>query len=131
MQIIFGNLSRRDLDSFLNPQNDWLLLAGFPDPQQAAVAATNFIVNIRHLPDGAAVIVTGIPTAVGAQPAIIMTDINPAGELMSHAAAHPLFRERLAAKPSRAAGCPAAKAKAKTSANSRARKNAAKKTPAE
>jgi hypothetical protein len=53
MQITFGTLSRRGLDSFLNPQNDWLLRAGFPDPQQAAVAATNFIVNIKHLPDGA------------------------------------------------------------------------------
>lgn len=85
MQIIFGTLSITALESILNPQNAWLLLAGFPDPQQAGWAATNFIVNVKHIPNGSAVAVTGIPTSVGNQPAIVMSDINISGGLEQHA----------------------------------------------
>jgi hypothetical protein len=48
---------------------------------------------------------------------------------MSHAAEHPLFRERLVLKPSRSGGRPTAKSKTRTSTP--ARKTVAKKTPAE
>jgi hypothetical protein len=85
MQIIFGALSIKGLDSFLQPQDALLLLGGFPDPQQAARAATNFIVNVRAIPNGTPVAVTGVPTSIGSQPAIVMTDINRAGGLEVHA----------------------------------------------
>jgi hypothetical protein len=85
MQIIFGALSITGLESILNPQNAWLLLAGFPDPQQAGWAATNFIVNVKHIPNGSAVAVTGTPTSVGNQPAIVMSDVNVSGGLEQHA----------------------------------------------
>lgn len=85
MQIVFGRLSINGLTSILLPQNALLLMAGFPDPQQAARAATNFVVNIKGIPDGSAVAVTGTPTTVGSQPAIVMTDINLAGGLEQHA----------------------------------------------
>ncbi len=90
MQIIFGTLSIFKLTSMLVPQNDLLLLAGFPDPNQAAVAATNYIVNIKGLGSGSAVAVTGIPTQVGSQPAIIMSDINASGGLEQHAGTNAL-----------------------------------------
>jgi hypothetical protein len=61
-------------------------MSGFPDPNQAARAATNFIVNIKGIADGSAVAVTGTPTTVGSQPAIVMTDINTSGGLEAHAA---------------------------------------------
>ncbi len=93
MQIIFGTLSIRGLDSFLLPQSALLLMSGFPDPQQAARAATNFIVNIKGLTDGTAVAVTGTPTSIGSQAAIVMSDINAAGGLEAHAP------EMKAAKP--------------------------------
>jgi hypothetical protein len=85
MQIIFGTLSIAGLNSILLPQNALLLMAGFPDPQQAARAATNFIVNVKGLANGTAVAVTGTPTTIGSQPAIVMSDINPAGGLEAHA----------------------------------------------
>jgi hypothetical protein len=85
MQIIFGTLSINGLISMLQPQNALLLMAGFPDPHQAARAATNFIVNVKGLTSGTAVAVTGTPTTVGTQPAIVMTNINAAGGLEEHA----------------------------------------------
>jgi hypothetical protein len=85
MQIIFGKLVIRKLDSFLIPQNALLVMAGFPDPAQAARAATNFIVNTKHIASDTPVAVTGVPFMIGAQPAIVMTDINPAGGLEAHA----------------------------------------------
>jgi len=85
MQIIFGTLSISGLDSFLNPQSALLLMIGFPDPQQAARAATNFIVNVKGIASGTAVAVTGTPTTIGSQPAIAMSDINPSGGLEAHA----------------------------------------------
>jgi hypothetical protein len=85
MQVIFGTLSLSGLDSFLFPQNALLLMAGFPDPQQASRAATNFIVNVKGLANGTAVAVTGVPTTVGSRNAIVMSDINAAGSLAQHA----------------------------------------------
>lgn len=85
MQIIFGKLAITGLNSMLFPQDALLLMAGFPDPNQAARAATNFIVNVKGIANGAAVAVTGTPTTVGTQPAIVMTDINLAGGLEAHA----------------------------------------------
>jgi hypothetical protein len=85
VQIIFGTLSITGLTSILLPQDALLLLAGFPDPAQAARAATNFIVNVKGIPDGSPVAVTGTPTTVGTQPAIVMTDINTSGGLEQHA----------------------------------------------
>lgn len=85
MQIIFGTLSIFKLTSTLTPQNDLLLMTGFPDPNQAALAGTNFIVNIKGLSTGTPVAVTGIPTQVGGQPAIVMSDINASGGLEQHA----------------------------------------------
>jgi len=85
MQIIFGTLSISGLNSFLLPRNALLLMTGFPDPQQAARAATNFIVNVKGIASGTAVAATGIPTTIGSQPAIVMSDITPAGGLEAHA----------------------------------------------
>jgi hypothetical protein len=92
MEVNFGTLSIRGLNSLLMPQDAWLLLVGFPDPKQAAVAATNFIVNVRHLADQAHVAVTGTKGTVGSQAVIIMSDINAAGALMAHAVATPEYR---------------------------------------
>jgi hypothetical protein len=86
MQIIFGTLSINGLTSVLLPQNAMLLMTGFPDPNQAARAATNYIVNIKGIASGTAVAVSGTPTSVGSQPAIVMADINPSGGLEEHAA---------------------------------------------
>ena len=96
MQVFFGTLSLRGLDSYLLPQDAWLLMSGFPDHRQAAVAATNFIVNIRNLEDGANVAVIGDPTLVDERLAIILSEVNAAGKLMDHALDHPLYREQLA-----------------------------------
>jgi hypothetical protein len=85
VQVIFGQLSISGLDSTLLPQNAWLLLGGFPDPEQAARAATNYIVNVKGLRDGASVAVTGVQTSVGNQLAIVMSDINASGGLEQHA----------------------------------------------
>lgn len=85
MQIIFGTLSIRGLDSSLLPQSALLLMSGFPDPHHAACAATNFIVNVKGLTDGTAAAVTGMPTSIGTQAAIVMSDINAAGGLEAHA----------------------------------------------
>ena len=102
MEIIFGTLSIQALHSFLEPGNAWLLMAGFPDPNQAGTAATNFIVNLKHLADNTQVAVTGTRNAIGTQPVIIMTDINAAGALMAHAMATPEFQTRkVAAKGTR------------------------------
>jgi hypothetical protein len=60
-------------------------MTGFPDPNQAARAATNYIVNVKGIASGTAVAVSGTPTTVGSQPAIVMTDINPSGGLEEHA----------------------------------------------
>ena len=68
----------------LYPQNAVLLMAEFPDPHQAARAATNYIVNVRGIGNGP-VAVTGTPTSVGNQPAIVMSDINSSGGLEQHA----------------------------------------------
>jgi hypothetical protein len=92
MEVNFGALSIQGLNSLLMPQDAWLLLVGFPDPKQAAVAATNFIVNVRHLADQAQVAVTGTKGTVGSQPVIIMSDINAAGALMAHAIATPEYK---------------------------------------
>ena len=92
MQIIFGTLSIQGLRSFLEPGNAWLLMTGFPDPNQAGVAATNFIVNVKHLADNTQVAVTGTRSVIGSQPVIIMADINAAGTLMAHAMAIPEFQ---------------------------------------
>ena len=87
MELIFGTLSidEPQLTSLLEPGDQWLLLAGFPDPNQAGHAATNFVVNVRQLSDGESVAVTGTRNTIGTQPVIIMTDINAAGSLMEHA----------------------------------------------
>ena len=87
MQLIFGTLTvdEPNLASFLDPAEEWLLLAGFPDPAQAGHAATNFILNVRHLSNGSPVAVTGTRSTIGTQPVIMMTDINAAGSLMEHA----------------------------------------------
>jgi hypothetical protein len=87
MELIFGTLSidEPQLTSLLESGDQWLLLAGFPDPNQAGHAATNFIVNVRQLSNGESVAVTGTRNTIGTQPVIIMTDINAAGSLMEHA----------------------------------------------
>ena len=95
MQIIFGVLSRRGLDTFLLPQRALLLLTGFPDARQAANAATNFIVNVRQLGNNAQVAVTGIRRAIGQLPAIEMSDINLSGALTQHFMASDEFRKDL------------------------------------
>lgn len=95
MEIIFGTLAIRGLDSSLLPQSALLLMSGFPDPHHAARAATNFIVNVKGLTDGTPVAVTGLPTPIGSQPAIVMSDINAAGGLEAHAP------EMKASKPKR------------------------------
>jgi hypothetical protein len=89
MQIIFGKLSIdvESLTSILElggGEKDFLLLAGFPDAEQASHAATNFIVNQRHLGNGAMVVVTGTRSAIGTQPVIVMSDINASGQLTNH-----------------------------------------------
>src|ERR1700678_2679086 len=87
MELIFGTLSIDEptLTSLLEPGDIWLLLSGFPDPDQAGHAATNFILNVRHLSNGARVAVTGTRGTINTQPVITMTDINAAGSLMDHA----------------------------------------------
>jgi len=96
MEIIFGTLLIQGLSSFLEPGNAWLLMSGFPDPNQAGAAATNFIVNVKHLASNTPVAVTGTRNAIGTQPVITMTDINAAGTLMEHAMATPEFKARMA-----------------------------------
>jgi hypothetical protein len=87
MELIFGTLSIDEptLTSLLEPGDTWLLLSGFPDPDQAGHAATNFILNVRHLSSGTRVAVTGTRGSINTQPVITMTDINAAGSLMDHA----------------------------------------------
>src|SRR5258706_5978323 len=92
MQIIFGTLSIQGLRSFLDPGQAWLLMTGLPDRSQAGVAATTFIVNVRHLTDNTQVAVTGTRNVIGTQPVIIMSDVNAAGALMAHAMATPEFQ---------------------------------------
>ena len=92
MELIFGTLSidEPNLTSLLveaEASDNWLLLSGFPDPYQAGRAATNFIVNTRHLSSGVAVAVTGTRSTIGTQPVVTMTDISAAGSLMQHALA--------------------------------------------
>ena len=84
MQIIFGTLKITGSESSLMPQNALLVMQGFPDPQQASWAATNYIANVKGIANGTAVAVTGKPTTIGSQPAIVMSDINPSGGLEAH-----------------------------------------------
>jgi hypothetical protein len=101
MQMFFGTLVINGLDSFLEPPNAWLLLGGYPDPQHAGWAATNYIVNVKGLQSGTPVAVSGIPTTVGSQPAIVMSDINASGGLEQHlddTAATSRVQVRLAAR---------------------------------
>src|SRR5437667_4934979 len=79
MQIVFDNSSLRGLDLYLMPQSAWLVMTGFSDHRQAAVAATHFIGNVRNLQDDMTVAVTGKRTLVDGQPAIMLTDVNAAG----------------------------------------------------
>ena len=82
MEIYFGNLSVNGFNSFLDEKDRfWLLKAGFPDARQAAIAATNFIKNVRRL-EGGPVAVTGKKGSIGSQPIIVMSDINAAGSMM-------------------------------------------------
>lgn len=97
MEIIFGTLMINGLSSFLDSGGAWLLMSGFPDPNQAGAAATNFIVNVKHLANNTPAAVTGTRNAIGTQAVIIMTDINAAGTLMEHAIATPEFKARKAA----------------------------------
>jgi hypothetical protein len=87
MQLIFGTLSidMSQLISSLDPGKEWLLMSGFPDPNQAGIAATHFILNVKHLSSGVGVALSGTRNTIGTQPVIIMTDINAAGGLMDHA----------------------------------------------
>ncbi|HUA83750.1 MAG TPA: hypothetical protein VMB85_07815 [Bryobacteraceae bacterium] len=78
MATIRGTLKIHPTDAVLLPQNVLLLMTGFPDPQQAANAAHDFIVNVKGIPDQTLVDVDGVPTTIGEQPAIVMSDINPA-----------------------------------------------------
>jgi hypothetical protein len=79
MATIRGILSISGTLSTLLPNGELLLLAGFPDPQQASSAATDFIKNVKGIPSGTLVDVIGnpVPTAPGEQPEIVMSDINP------------------------------------------------------
>lgn len=87
MELIFGTLAidMSQLVSSLDPGQEWLLMSGFPDPNQAGIAATHFILNVRHLSSGVGVAVSGTRNTIGTQPVIIMTDINAAGALMEPA----------------------------------------------
>lgn len=76
MQNFAGTLSIQGSTSALIEQNAILLLAGFPDVNQAKNAATNFIQNVKGIASGAAVVVTGDASVVGTQPVIVMTDIH-------------------------------------------------------
>jgi hypothetical protein len=125
MEVNFGTLSIRGLNSLLMPQDAWLLLVGFPDPKQAAVAATNFIVNVRHLADQAHVAVTGAKSTVGSQAVIIMSDINAAGALMAHAVATPEYKALTAAVKKDKQGSPRVGPKKKAGISGRS----PKKTP--
>lgn len=84
MQIFFGQLTISGLDSMLVPPNAWLLLGGYSDPQHAGWAATNYIVNVKGLKSGTPVVVSGVQTMVGTQPAIVMSEINASGGLEQH-----------------------------------------------
>jgi hypothetical protein len=127
MEVIFGTLSIQGLNSLLMPQDSWLLLVGFPDPKQAAVAATNFIVNVRHLANQAQVAVTGTRGTVGAQLVIIMSDINAAGALMAHAVASPAYKALNAAVTKGKKTSSASGPEKKKSASARSSKKAASK----
>ena len=80
MPVIMGTLSISGSHSTLRPQNALLLRSGFPDANQAAAAATSFIVKVKGLEDGAEVTVTGTPGTVGTQPTIIMSDIRASAQ---------------------------------------------------
>ncbi len=98
MEVNFGTISIRGLNSFLVPHEFWLLMAGFPDQKQAAIAATNFIVNVKHLADESDVAVIGVRSTAGSQPVIVMSDLNPAGPLMERAIATPEYRAMIAVR---------------------------------
>lgn len=123
MQIFFGTLSVHGLSSVLMPENDWLLMINFPDPEQAGRAATNFIANVKHLPNNIPVAVTGTRSSIGAQPVIVMSDINAAGALIEHAvagvASHPGgHAKRVQTKGGKTRGGTGAKSRTPTSGTS-------------
>ncbi|MFL6233555.1 MAG: hypothetical protein ACJ76N_10515 [Thermoanaerobaculia bacterium] len=104
MELLFGTLSIRELNSFLLiPQDLWLLMVDFPDPEQAGAAATNFISNIKHISDGTDVAVKGTRNSIDNTPVFIMSDINEAGGLMTHVLASPTIQPELniATRPKR------------------------------
>jgi|HubBroStandDraft_5_1064220.scaffolds.fasta_scaffold853520_2 hypothetical protein len=78
MATIRGTLRINATDTVLVEQDALLLMNGFPDPQQAASAARDFIVKVRGIPNNTLVDVTGVSTNIGEQAAIVMSDINPA-----------------------------------------------------
>jgi len=78
MATIRGTLRINATDAVLVEQGALLLMTGFPDPQQAASAARDFIVKVKGIPNNTVVDVTGVSTNIGKQPAIVMSDINAA-----------------------------------------------------
>lgn len=93
---IYGTLSiiESQKTSFLEPGNNWLLLDEPPDPAQAGRAATELILNVKHLSNGAQVAVIGTRNTIGTQPVIVMEDINAAGILRERAV--PAMKKRKA-----------------------------------
>ena len=83
MELYFGTISIRGLNSFLEPHDLLLLMEGFRN-QHASIAATNYIINIKHLADETEVAVVGAKRMVGSQGVVVMSDVNPAGPLMEH-----------------------------------------------
>lgn len=78
MPIIRGTLQINATDAILLPQDALLLLTNFPDAQQAANAAHDFIVKVKGIPNHTLVDVDGVSTSIGEQPAIVMSNINQA-----------------------------------------------------
>jgi|HubBroStandDraft_1064217.scaffolds.fasta_scaffold159204_1 hypothetical protein len=78
MATIRGTVVISTTDAVLIPKGALLLMTGFPDPNQAAGAARDFITKVKGIPNNTLVDVTGVSTNIGAQPAIVMSDINPA-----------------------------------------------------
>ncbi len=82
MPIYPGKLVIIGANSYLRQQNAaqdaLLLLAGYPDAQQAAAAATDYIVNEKGIAPGTDVEVTGTKAPIGQQDAIRMSDIQRA-----------------------------------------------------
>jgi hypothetical protein len=100
-----GILSRRDIDSFLEP-NSWLLLDGIANDRQAANAATE-MVKKKQLEDQDPVVVTGEKDSRGSQPVIVMTDISAQSSTVTATKA-------ATSKPRRSATAPSATAQQAT-----------------